>query len=158
MVRRFTSGFADIILAGLVLAAVGLGSPAAQVQAGGTERYSVTVATANIRSGPGTGYDILWKAERFYPLLVVAKKGAWYKFKDFEGDQGWIHKSLIGKVKSVIVKSDKCNVRSGPGTKYKVVFTVDSGVPFKVIERKGQWLHIRHSDGDSGWIHSSLVW
>ncbi len=122
------------------------------------ERYAVTAATANIRSGPGTGYDILWKVERYYPLLVLEKKGAWYRFKDYEGDQGWIHKSLVGKMKTVVVKADKCNVRSGPGTKYAVVFKVDNGVPFRVLETKGPWLHIRHADGDQGWIHATLVW
>jgi len=122
------------------------------------ERYAVTAATANIRSGPGTSYDILWKVERYYPLLVLEKKGSWYRFKDFEGDQGWIHKSLVGKIRTVVVKADKCNVRSGPGTKYAVVFRVDSGVPFRVLEKKGPWLHVRHADGDQGWIHSTLVW
>lgn len=130
--------------------------PAVSVMA--AERYAVTAETANIRSGPGTKYDILWKVERYYPLLVLEKRGVWYRFKDFEGDQGWIHKSLVGKVKTVVVKADKCNVRSGPGTKYGVVFKVDSGVPFKVLGKKGPWLHVRHADGDEGWIHSTLVW
>jgi SH3-like domain-containing protein len=31
-------------------------------------------------------------------------------------------------------------------------------VPFKVLDRKGEWLHVEHADGDRGWIHSSLVW
>jgi len=35
---------------------------------------------------------------------------------------------------------------------------VDSGVPFKVLTRKGNWIQVRHADGDKGWIHKSLVW
>jgi hypothetical protein len=45
-------------------------------------------------------------------------------------------------VRCVIVKNDKCNVRSGPGTDNDVLFTVDKGVPFRVLEAKGKWLHI----------------
>ncbi|MDD2389573.1 MAG: SH3 domain-containing protein [Desulfobacterales bacterium] len=122
------------------------------------ERLSVKEATANIRSGPGTTYDILWRVEKFYPLVILKKSGNWYLFSDFEGDEGWINEALVSSVASVIVKKDHCNVRSGAGTGSTVVFTVDKGVPFKVLQRKDSWLHIQHADGDQGWIHASLVW
>jgi SH3-like domain-containing protein len=35
---------------------------------------------------------------------------------------------------------------------------VDFGVPFRVLERKGEWLHVEHADGEKGWIHQSLIW
>jgi SH3-like domain-containing protein len=79
-------------------------------------------------------------------------------FQDFEGDRGWIHDSLLDDVKAVVVKNNKCNVRSGPGTDKTIRFTVDKGVPFKVLEKKGKWIHVMHADGDQGWIHQSLVW
>jgi uncharacterized protein YraI len=37
------------------------------------ERLAVVAPVANIRSGPGTQYDILWKVEKYYPLLVIEK-------------------------------------------------------------------------------------
>ena len=122
------------------------------------ERLSVAAGIANIRSGPGTKYEILWKVERFYPLTVLKKEGNWYQFSDFEGDIGWIHASLLANIPTVITKSEKCNIRSGPGTKHKVLFTVESGIPFKVLKREKKWLQIQHADGDRGWIHQSLVW
>ncbi|MFC1886132.1 SH3 domain-containing protein, partial [Thermodesulfobacteriota bacterium] len=82
----------------------------------------------------------------------------WYLFKDFEGDEGWIHSSLVRSIPSVITKKETCNIRSGPGVDYDMVLTVGKGIPFKVIEEKGRWIHILHADGDSGWIHNSLVW
>jgi SH3-like domain-containing protein len=122
------------------------------------ERLSISVPKANIRSGPGTQYDVLWNCEKYYPLIVLKKNGDWYRFKDFENDEGWIHKSIVDNTRSVITKNDKSNVRSGPGTRFNIVFTVEKGVPFKVIEKKGQWLHIQHADGDQGWIYEPLVW
>jgi len=125
------------------------------------ERLSVSVDVANIRSGPGSkGYDILWKAERYYPIDVFEKNGLWYHFRDFEGDKGWIHKSLVGSMPSVITKREKCNVRSGPGagSQYDVMFSIEKGVPFKALKRKGDWIHVQHADGDKGWIHKSLIW
>ena len=122
------------------------------------ERLTVVVPVANIRSGPGAKYDILWKVEMYYPVFVIEKKESWYHFRDFEDDKGWVHKSLIGKMKSVITKKDLCNIRSGPGTGNKILFTVEKGIPFKVLKRKDRWLHIEHADKDRGWIHDSLVW
>ncbi len=122
------------------------------------ERLTATSSIVNIRSGPGTKYDILWKIGKYHPILVLKKSGNWYRFRDFEGDKGWIHKSLVRKIPSVITNKEKCNVRSGPGTKYKILFATEKGVPFKTLKRKGNWIHVQHADGDKGWIHKSLVW
>jgi SH3-like domain-containing protein len=122
------------------------------------ERLAVTAAQANIRQGPGTDYDIIWNAEQYYPFEVVNRSGSWILFEDFEGDRGWIHDSLVGKMPTVITKRPKCNIRSGPGTRHDIVFTVEDAVPFKVIRRQGNWLNVEHADGDRGWIHQSLVW
>ena len=122
------------------------------------ERITIVANVANIRSGPGTEHDILWNVEKYHPLQVLETKGNWYRFRDFEGDEGWIHKSLTGKVQAVITAKDKCNIRSGPGTKFEILFTVEKGIPFKVISTKGAWLNIEHADGDKGWLHKSLVW
>jgi len=121
-------------------------------------RLAVTVETANIRSGPGTGHEILWQAEKYYPLDVLERSGKWCRFRDFEGDTGWVHDSLVGDVTTVITTKSNCNIRSGPGTENPVVFSADRGVPFRVLEKKGDWLRVRHADGDGGWIHRSLVW
>ena len=128
---------------------------------GGTalaERLTVAADIANIRSGPGKNYEILWKVEKYHPLLVLKKEGQWYQFRDFEGDMGWIHASLLAGTPTVITKSEKCNIRSGPGTQFKVFFAVEQGIPFRVLDRKGKWIQIQHADGDQGWIHESLVW
>ncbi|RLC23540.1 MAG: hypothetical protein DRH21_06905 [Deltaproteobacteria bacterium] len=122
------------------------------------ERLSVAPSIANIRSGPGTKYDVLWQVAKYHPILVLKKTGNWYHFRDFEDDKGWIHKSLVRKIPSVITNKENCNVRSGPGTKYKILFATEKGVPFKILKRKGNWIHVQHADGDKGWIHKSLVW
>jgi len=122
------------------------------------ERLAITGEVANIRSGPGTSHDVIWKVQRYYPFEVIKKDGRWIQFRDFEKDIGWVHDTLTGKIQTVITNKPQCNLRQGPETKYDIVFTVESGVPFKVLDRKGEWLHVEHADGDRGWIHSSLVW
>lgn len=126
--------------------------------ASGAERYAVSGPIANIRSGPGTDFDVIWKVERYYPVIVLEKKDKWYKFEDFEGDKGWIHNSLLDKTKTIVVKKKNCNVRSGPGTAFPVVFRAKQGVPLKCLKSQEAWLNIQHADGDTGWIHNSLTW
>ena len=122
------------------------------------ERLTVKAPVANIRSGPGPSYAVLWNAEKYYPIITIEKSGHWYHFRDFEGDEGWIHKSLVGNFPAVITTKPQCNIRSGPGTDFETLFSVESGVPFKVLKRKGDWMFIQHGDGDKGWIHKSSTW
>ena len=122
------------------------------------ERLAVAVPKANIRSGPGTNHQVIWQVYKYYPIEIIKKTASWYWFVDFEGDRGWIHRPLVQKIPTVITIKGVCNIRSGPGTKYKIVFEAEKGVAFKVLKRKGSWIQVQHADGDKGWIYKSLVW
>ncbi|MFZ5569998.1 MAG: SH3 domain-containing protein [Thermodesulfobacteriota bacterium] len=122
------------------------------------ERLAVGVQKANVRSGPGSQFDVIWEVEQYHPFEVITKKGEWIRIRDFEKDEAWIHQSLLQKIDTVITSKDQCNVRSGPGSNFDIIFTTEKGIPFKVISRQDQWLQIEHADKDRGWIHQSLVW
>ena len=145
------------ITGALILAVFGLLNLHSAAVIGG-ERRSVVSNIANIRSGPGGNFDIIWKVEKYHPLLIVEESGNWFRFRDFENDEGWIHRSLLGTVPTIITRQAPCNIRSGPGTQNKILFTVDAGIPFRILQTRGNWLQIEHADGDRGWIHQSLVW
>src|SRR6056297_2109053 len=80
------------------------------------ERLAVSVSVANIRSGPGQSYDILWKAEKYTPIEVLDRdqSGDWIYFQDYEGTKAWIHKNLVRDMDTVMTKTGLCNIRSGP--------------------------------------------
>lgn len=122
------------------------------------KRLSVAVHRANVRSGPGTDHQILWSVGQYYPVDTIKRSGNWYKIRDFEGDIGWIHRSLLNNTSAVIVKRAIVNVRKGPGTNFRVVFRAEKGVSFRLLKRKRNWLKVRHEDGEVGWIHRNLVW
>lgn len=86
------------------------------------------------------------------------KKDDWLKIKDFEGDMAWIHASLLNDAEGVITSKTNCNVRAEPSTDSRIVFTVEKGVPFRVIKRQEGWIYIEHADGEKGWIYHTLVW
>ena len=57
----------------------------------------------------------------------------------------------------VSVVKDGVNLRSGPDTKYEVLFQLPSGYPLKVLAHKGNWLKVSDYENDKGWIHKNLV-
>ena len=152
MQKRRTYKIPTIVIMAAVFTMLALGVAAA------AERMAVKAAIANLRNGAGTNYKVLWQVEKYHPFIILKKNGTWYEVKDFEGDTAWIHNSLLDDTRTVITVKPKCNVRAEPTTKSDIVLKVEQGVPFKVIGQKGNWLNIEHADGETGWIHKSLVW
>lgn len=122
------------------------------------ERLSIKGKVANIRSGPGTNHEVIWQAEQFYPIEVIQKQGDWILFKDYENDKGWVSASLTATTQTVIVKNQTVNVRSGASTSNPIVFKAQKGTPFQVLKKQDQWYQVKHADGDTGWISSTVVW
>ncbi|MFP4474673.1 MAG: SH3 domain-containing protein [Desulfatibacillaceae bacterium] len=138
----------------LIVAAALLALPAAAF----AERMAVSVPNANVRSGPGTNYRVLWQVEMYHPVDVVERSGDWCRFKDFEGEDAWIFCGLLSNLQTGITKVENCNIRSGPGTGNDVIYTAQAGVPFRIQKKEGRWLYVEFPDGDKGWLHDSLAW
>ena len=127
------------------------------------EMLSVNADSVNLRSGPGTNYEIKWEYGKGFPLQVVSTQGDWVKVSDFENDSGWIHKPLLSNKGHVIVKvfkneNKKINIRSGPGTNYGIVGKAYYGVVFETLEQRNGWTKIKHETGLVGWISRDLIW
>ncbi len=148
--RLVRNGF--LVLAISVLLACG--ATAAQA----AKQVSVTKDGVNIRSSPSTNADILWEVFEGYPLLVLDDKNDWLQVQDFEGDKGWVYKSLVSDKKTLIVTVDNANMRAEPNTKSKVVATVKRGVVFAVEKTDGAWSKVNYKNDVIGWMHNSLIW
>lgn len=58
----------------------------------------------------------------------------------------------------VSLRSDKINLRAGPGTEYPTTWVFRrAGLPVEVFEEYGNWRHVRDAEGTEGWIYSSLL-
>ena len=120
---------------------------------------SVKGDNVNVRSGPGTNYQVTLELFSGYPLRVTTRQGDWLKVVDFENDSGWIHNSLVQAGNTVIVNGNKSvNMRAEPSTKSAVIATVDRGVVMTKLESQGKWLKLKHSSGLIGWIYKPLLW
>ena len=119
---------------------------------------SIAADKVNLRAGPGKHYPVLWELGAGYPLRVLDRRGNWLKVKDFEGDVGWVYKKLTSRRPHLVVKKRLINIRSGPGTKYKVVAKAKRGVVFATLKRKGRWVKLKHETGLVGWARRDLLW
>lgn len=57
----------------------------------------------------------------------------------------------------VSVNNDGVNLRSGPDTKYSILYELPEHYPLKVVSRKGEWLKVSDFENDQGWIYAPLV-
>ncbi len=127
------------------------------------EMLSVDGDSVNLRSGPGTNYDVKWEYGKGFPLKVISKEGDWVKVSDFEDDSGWIYRPLLVDKGHMIVKmnkdkNSKINIRSGPGVNYKIVGKAYYGVVFETLEQRDGWAKVKHETGLVGWIKRTLIW
>lgn len=129
--------------------------PAAQAR----EMVSVDRPEINMRSGAGTDHPALWLLDRGYPLLVTGKQGKWLKVSDFENDEGWVYGPLTSSSKPhFVVKSPTANIRSGPGTRYRIIGKAEFGEVLRRQQIQGKWAKVKSAAGLTGWVARSLLW
>lgn len=119
---------------------------------------SVQGSTLNMREGPGTNTAVLWELKRGYPLQITGRKGSWVRVRDFEGDTGWVARSLTGSTPHHVVKSRVANLRAGPGTQHRIVGRLEYGELLRTREKRADWVRVERSEGVSGWIAKQLLW
>ena len=122
------------------------------------EMVSIKGSVVNMRSGPGTNTEVLWELERGYPLQVLQRKGSWLKVRDFENDTGWVARAFTGKTPHHIVKAGIANIRSGPGTGYRIVGKAERYDLTRTRGAKSGWIRVEGRDGIKGWMSKRLLW
>jgi uncharacterized coiled-coil protein SlyX len=51
----------------------------------------------------------------------------------------------------------RANVREGPGAGFKVLFTLETGVPIVAYSYVDLWVRVRDESDRAGWIHQTLI-
>jgi SH3-like domain-containing protein len=74
-----------------------VGDAAAWINSELTDRRSAVVVVrdfVNVREQPGTGFPVVFTAERGVNLLVLERSGRWLRVRHDIGE-GWLHDSLV---------------------------------------------------------------
>lgn len=71
----------------------------------------------------------------------------------------WIFLFLLCPITSfaLCVSTSKANLRSGPGPKNKITWTVPKYTPLLRMDKQGSWYKVQDQDGDIHWVYSKNV-
>ncbi len=61
----------------------------------GTTPALVAKSDINVRKKPDVSSEVVWIAEKGYPLRFIKKQGSWLQVTDDAGLKGWVHSSVV---------------------------------------------------------------
>ncbi len=126
-------------------------------------RYvSLRANAVNIHVGPGNNYPIDWQYIRQgLPVEIIAEFDTWRQIRDWQGTQGWVHKTLLSGKRTVWILHKIRNLRQSPKDNAKVVAQIEPGVVAKAIECQNNWCKIEVTSPKGrikGWIKRRCLW
>ena len=119
---------------------------------------SIKGEKVNMRAKPATSSTVLWQLGNGYPLMVLKKKRAWLKVKDFEGDVGWVYRKLTSNRPHLIVKKRLVDIHKKPTSRSRIIGKARYGVVFATLKQYRGWAKVKHQSGLIGWIRRDLLW
>ena len=138
-----------------LLGAIALAAAAASA----AEYRALGDAPAILYDAPSTRADRLFVASRQYPFEVLVKLDHWTKVRDANGEVAWVENKALGERPTVIVTVPLADVRAAPAKESPLVFEAYKQVVLEVVEpAAGEWVKVRHRDGQSGFIRVAHVW
>ena len=121
----------------------------------------VTLASEKVfvRTGPALRYPIKWVYQRSnMPVEIIQEFDTWRKIRDMDGDDGWIHQSLLSGNRSVIVKGEaNLAVRKEARDGSRTLAYLEPNVVAAVENCKGAWCEIE-SEGYNGYAERKFLW
>lgn len=120
---------------------------------------SIKATEANTRTGPSVRYPVMWVYQKKgLPVEIVAEFEQWRKIRDKDGDEGWIHESLLSGNRSVFLTGGKDHIIYRlPETSALPLMRAQSGVMASLVTCKEEWCRI-FLNGEKGWIERKYLW
>ncbi|MGH6953281.1 MAG: SH3 domain-containing protein [Alphaproteobacteria bacterium] len=157
---RFAPTIAALCLAHALAGAAALGAERDQESTGlPLPRFvSLRAEEVNLRTGPGVRYPVDWVlVRRDMPVEVIAEFDTWRKVRDWQGTEGWLHKSMISGRRTVIVTGEPRTLRRDGSGESPAVARVESGVVAQLGACKGEWCRVEAA-GYEGWLRRAEFW
>ena len=127
------------------------------------ETRSITARALTIRSGPGTNYRSLGTVARGTQVEVLRSSGNWLRVRVPNRGIAWLHKNFTQVVSSgssstqaYRVTANSLNMRSGAGTRYRILASLRRNEAVQYHGRSGNWAKVT-ARGKTGWVSSRYV-
>lgn len=141
----------------LIAAAILAAATWAQVAAA-IEYRAVSVDAAILYDAPSRKAHKLSIVGRNYPLEVVVALDGWTKVRDATGELSWIDAGQVDARRTVLVRVPRAQVRQAADESSLVVFEVEQDVVLEVLGMEGNFVHVKHADGSTGFVRITQVW
>ena len=112
-----------------------------------------------VRTGPGQKYPVQWVLKKKnLPVEIVLEYDIWRKIKDFDGAQGWVHKSLLTGKRSAIINSEAMvSVHEKPRQNSQILAYFEPKVLVGIEQCNAQWCQVSAA-GYRGWLPQNTLW
>lgn len=112
-----------------------------------------------VRSGPGVRYPIKWVfKKKGYPIEVIQEFDTWRKIRDHEGEEGWIHQTLLsGKRYVLIIEEKGVTALKKPLIDAQPLAFFEENVVAELDQCVADWCQASLS-GFKGWIERKSLW
>ena len=137
-----------------------ISSTAASSRCAAIRFASLRASKVHLRTGPGVRYPVEWVYQRQnLPVEVIAEFKTWRKIRDSQGTQGWVHQSMLGNRRTVIVTGGMRIMRDGPDAKARAVAYLEPGVVATLMNcpESAGWCRIETA-GIEGWLRRVDFW
>lgn len=171
--RAYTVGLVASLAVGLALFCGALGTTNGDAVAQSRERdgtdtgasglpvprfVSLSVGRANLRTGPGERYPILWVYVREgLPLEITAEFGAWRRIRDLDGTVGWMHGRMLSGRRTAVISGRERVLRSDASPDSSPVLRAEPGVVAELKKCEGAWCRIEVR-GRKAWLERESLW
>lgn len=112
-----------------------------------------------VRAGPGLRYPIKWVFKKEgLPVEIVQEFDTWRKIRDQDGEEGWVHQTLLSGKRTAMVTADKGGVlMRKPVTGASPVAVLEPKVLVALAQCHGAWCSAE-AEGFKGWIERKSLW
>lgn len=117
----------------------------------------------NLRTGPGSSFDVIRKMYHGNRVETLEKSGNWVRVRHESGAVGWTFAKYLrdpsgGGYKVYSPGDGYLNLRTGPGTGFDIIRPMYNGDTVRVLETSGSWARVQHvSSGANGWCSSKFL-
>lgn len=120
---------------------------------------SIKASEANIRTGPNIRYPIQWVfVKKGEPVEIIAEFEQWRKVRDKQGDQGWIHESMLSGHRHIIIIGNKPQMLyKESSTASNPILRVEPEVRGSLLSCTKEWCNISIAN-TKGWMEKSNLW
>lgn len=119
---------------------------------------SLRANKVHLRTGPGVRYPVDWIfVQRNMPVEIVAEFENWRKVRDWQGTEGWVHRTMLSGKRTAVIKGGIQPLRREPASSATLTARVMEKVVARILECEGDWCRVEIGK-KRGWMRRTHIW